>query len=65
MQESSKACFTLEMSVNILVFITEPVYRGLIESILSFSLKGHSMGLNLPREMAKFGRPARVSTVST
>ena len=28
-------------------------------------LKGHCMGLNLPRETAKFGRPTRGSTVST
>ena len=28
------------------------------------SLKGHYIGLNLPRETAKFGRPARGSTVS-
>ena len=28
-------------------------------------LKGHYMGLNPPRETAKFGRPARGSTVST
>ena len=36
-----------------------------LKDVVSTVLKGHCMGLNLPRETAKFGRPARGSTVST
>ena len=36
-----------------------------VVSTTTVSLKGHCMGLNLPLVTAKFGRPARGSTVST